>query len=133
MHVQLAYVHVDTSNSTAVCGRRHPLVNDAHGTGLLPAGGLACRGLSCTHSTSQGTRNMKHASDTPPNTSVPDLPRRDLPDFWFGDVCGLSERWAKLERGHVSAAAVSPGGRPLRREGAKPWTREPSCSLRFCH
>ncbi len=41
------------------------------------------------------------------------LPTRDLPTFWIGDVCGLSDRFAKLKHGRVRTIAKSPGGRPL--------------------
>jgi len=37
----------------------------------------------------------------------------DLPEFWVGDVAGLSARWEKLEHGEVTCIAESPGGRPL--------------------
>lgn len=41
------------------------------------------------------------------------LVQRTLPDFWIGDVTGLSARWEKLTHGRVQVIAKSPGGRPL--------------------
>jgi hypothetical protein len=41
------------------------------------------------------------------------LKPRELPAFWIGDVRGLPERLARLERGKVSTIARSPGGHPL--------------------
>jgi hypothetical protein len=41
------------------------------------------------------------------------IPRRELPEFWVTDPGTLADRWAKVERGEVSALAKSPGGRDL--------------------
>ncbi|MFV2069182.1 MAG: M14 family zinc carboxypeptidase [Pirellulales bacterium] len=41
------------------------------------------------------------------------IPQQELPNFWIGDVDGLGERWAKLQRGDVTTIATSPGGRPI--------------------
>ena len=41
------------------------------------------------------------------------LPQRELPKFWLGDVADLPQRWAKLNRAEVKVIAKSPGGRPV--------------------
>ena len=41
------------------------------------------------------------------------LPRRELPKFWLGDVADLPQRWEKLRRAEVKVIAESPGGRPI--------------------
>jgi hypothetical protein len=39
--------------------------------------------------------------------------QRQLPDFWVGDIKGLTDRFERLARGTVRTIAISPGGRPL--------------------
>ena len=41
------------------------------------------------------------------------IPDRPLPDFWIGDIKGLTARFERLERGSATVLAVSPGGRPI--------------------
>ncbi len=41
------------------------------------------------------------------------LPQRELPEFWLGDVADLPGRWEKLKRAEVRVIAKSPGGRPV--------------------
>jgi len=41
------------------------------------------------------------------------IPDRSLPDFWVGDVKGLTSRFERLERGKLIILATTPGGRPL--------------------
>ncbi len=41
------------------------------------------------------------------------IPDRELPGFWFGDVRGLTARWEALQRGQARLIAISPGGRPI--------------------
>jgi len=41
------------------------------------------------------------------------IPKRELPKFWFGDVAGLSNRFAKLKAGKTNVIAHSPGDRPI--------------------
>jgi hypothetical protein len=41
------------------------------------------------------------------------IPDRVLPDFWIGDVKGLTWRFEHLEHGKLTILAVTPGGRPL--------------------
>ncbi len=42
-----------------------------------------------------------------------DIPGRELPPFWIGDVKDLGKRFERLKRGSVKMIAKSPGGRPL--------------------
>ncbi len=41
------------------------------------------------------------------------IPERKLPDFWFGDVAGLTGRLERLTRGEARIIAISPGGRSM--------------------
>ncbi len=41
------------------------------------------------------------------------IPKRDLPEYWVGDVKGLPARLENIQRGNVRALTVTPGGRPL--------------------
>ncbi|MCU0914804.1 MAG: hypothetical protein MUC88_09600 [Planctomycetes bacterium] len=41
------------------------------------------------------------------------IPDRGLPDFWIGDVKGLTSRCERLERGRTAVLGVTPGGRPI--------------------
>ena len=41
------------------------------------------------------------------------LPQRELPEFWLGDVADLPGRWEKLKRAEVKVIAKSPGDRPV--------------------
>jgi len=41
------------------------------------------------------------------------IPDRPLPDFWIGDVQGLSSRFEHLERGKLTVLATTPGGKPI--------------------
>ncbi len=41
------------------------------------------------------------------------IPERQLPDFWIGDVKGLSARLDGLQRGTTTVIAITPGGRPI--------------------
>jgi len=45
--------------------------------------------------------------------AVSQIPERDLPEFWVGDVNELSGRLERVKQGSVRAIAVTPGGRPL--------------------
>ncbi len=45
--------------------------------------------------------------------AVQRIPKRKIPNFWVGDVTGLSGRLEKLTKGKVSTIAISPGGRPM--------------------
>jgi len=61
-----------------------------------------------------------HRAETPPSpgrmTYVQAKARisdRKLPDFWIGDVKGLTSRFDSLKRGKVTVLATTPGGRLL--------------------
>jgi len=41
------------------------------------------------------------------------IPDRRMPDFWIGDVKDLPQRFEHLKLGHMTVAAVTPGGRPM--------------------
>jgi hypothetical protein len=41
------------------------------------------------------------------------IPKRQLPEFWIGDVPGLAERFQRLTTAEVKVLARSPGGRPM--------------------
>ncbi len=41
------------------------------------------------------------------------IPQRQLPDFWIGDVKGLSSRFEHLEHGRLTTLGITPGGRPI--------------------
>ncbi len=41
------------------------------------------------------------------------IPQRNLPEFWFGDVAGLSGRFEKLTQGEARVIAITPGGRTM--------------------
>lgn len=41
------------------------------------------------------------------------IPKRDLPDFWVGDLGKLASHLASVKRGAAKAICVTPGGRPV--------------------
>lgn len=41
------------------------------------------------------------------------IPERQLPDFWVGDLNGLTSRLESLNRGRATAIGITPGGRPM--------------------
>jgi len=41
------------------------------------------------------------------------IPERQLPDFWAGDLNGLTSRLENLDRGRATAICITPGGRPM--------------------
>ncbi|MHC4511108.1 MAG: hypothetical protein ACYTAO_19525, partial [Planctomycetota bacterium] len=41
------------------------------------------------------------------------IPKRELPEFWVGDMERLSQRLSNLKKAEVSTIAQSPGGRPM--------------------
>jgi heparin/heparan-sulfate lyase len=41
------------------------------------------------------------------------IPKRELPEFWVGDMDRLKQHLSKLKKAEVSTIAVTPGGRPM--------------------
>ena len=60
--------------------------------------------------TDQATTRVSRMTYAQAKARVPDRP---LPDFWIGDVKGLTSRFERLERARPAVLGVTPGGRPI--------------------
>jgi hypothetical protein len=60
-----------------------------------------------------GSANVADVKTMTYGQAVRRIPERKIPEFWIGDVAGLSGRFEKLTEGKVKTIAISPGGRPM--------------------